>query len=301
MNIDSTNLNQLPALAALLDERHVSRAADRVKVSQPTMSRILQQLRRQFGDELLIRGPAGYSLTPRAERVRAQLATALASVEGIFDAGPYDPSTGEEVFRVAVSDYTFSQVGPAITHAILSQSPSSTVSCEVVDANTFDKLDTGSVDLAIYGPVPPDRYRRQLLFTDRYVCVVGSDHPLAQRDSMTLTEYLRLPHVAIELGHPGVDRIAQALGAVRRIAVRLPYHVLAASLLPGTDLILTVPAGLVPLLANSTSTHTLAAPTELDELDFYAAWHPRYDNDPAHRWLREVVSAAAGVTSNALT
>ena len=291
-HIDQVDLNLLPPLAALLEERHVSRAADRVRLSQPAMSRALQRLRRHFGDELLVRGPDGYSLTPRAERIRDQLATAVTQLEQLFANETFDPATAAQAFRLAASDYSVAAFGPALVRTILTQSPNSSVNCEILDAHAFDKLDAGTLDLVIYGRAAPDRYRSEHLFTDRFVCVVAAEHPLAQQTSVSLSTYLRWPHVAIEIGQPWLDRALEALAGSRRIAVSMPYFALGPAILPGTDLVLTIPARLAHL-ADPALTRTLAAPRELGELDFYAVWHPRFDTDPSHSWLRQVVSTVA--------
>jgi DNA-binding transcriptional LysR family regulator len=295
-HINQVDLNLLPPLVALLEERHVSRAAGRVRLSQPAMSRALHRLRRQFGDELLVRGPDGYSLTPRAERIRTQLATAVTQLEQLFAAETFDPATAAQSFRLAVSEYTFSAFGPALVRTILTQSPNSTVTCEPVDAHVFDKLDAGTIDLLIYGRPPPDRYRSQHLFTDRYVCVVAAEHPVARRNSVSLPQYRRWPHLIVDVGQPAIDRALEAHGAPRRIAASMPYHVLAASILPGTALLLTVPARLVPHFADPDRTRVLDAPRELGDLQFYAVWHPRLDDDPSHSWLRRIVGFVAAPT-----
>ncbi|SPM33545.1 LysR family transcriptional regulator [Mycobacterium rhizamassiliense] len=292
-HIDRVDLNLLPPLVALLEERHVSRAAGRLALSQPAMSRALQRLRRHFGDELLVRGPDGYSLTPRAERLRAQLATVVTELDQLFASESFDPATTAQSFRLAVSDYTVSAFGPALVRQILKRAPNSTVACEALDARAFDKLDAGTLDLAVYGRPVPERYSGQHLFTDSFVCVVAAEHPLAQRTSVTLAQYLRWPHLSIDIGQPGLDGLLEARDIVRRVAVVMPYHVSGPGILPGTDLILTVPSRLVSQL-DSGRTKVLDAPRELGDVAFYAVWHPRVDNDPSHRWLREIVRGAAG-------
>ncbi|MBV8347280.1 MAG: LysR family transcriptional regulator, partial [Mycolicibacterium sp.] len=281
----------------LLEERHVSRDADRVRLSQPAMSRALQRLRRHFGDELLVRGPEGYSLTPRAERIRDQLATAVTHLEQLFTTEMFDPAAAAQSFRLAVSDYTVSTFGPALVRTILTQSPNSAVSCEVLDAHAFDKLDAWTLDLVIYGRAAPDRYRSQRLFTDRFVCVVAAEHPLAHQTSVSLSKYLRWPHLTIEVDQPWIDRALEALGTSRRIAVSMPYAVLGPSILPGTEMVMTIPAQLAHHYADRARTRVLAAPRELGELQFYAVWHPRLDMDPSHSWLRKVVRTVTAPSS----
>jgi DNA-binding transcriptional LysR family regulator len=292
-HIDRVDLNLLPPLVALLEERHVSRAAERLALSQPAMSRALQRLRRHFGDELLVRGPDGYSLTPRAERIRGQLATVVTELDHLFAAETFDPATTPQSFRLAVSDYTVAAFGPALVRRVLSKSPTATVVCEVLDARTFDKLDAGTLDLAIYGRAAPQRYSSEVLFKDRFVCVVAAEHPLAQRTSVSLSQYLRWPHLSIDVGQPWVDLALEARGATRRVAVVLPYHVVGSSILPGTELVLTVPARVVSQFADSSRVRILDAPRELGDVQFAAVWHPRVDSDPAHRWLRGIVRDVA--------
>ncbi|GBG37788.1 LysR family transcriptional regulator [Mycobacterium montefiorense] len=300
-HIDRVDLNLLPPLVALLEERHVSRAADRLALSQPAMSRALQRLRRHFGDELLVRGPDGYSLTPRAERIRDQLATVVTELDQLFANETFDPATTPQSFRLAVSDYTVAAFGPALVRRILRQSPNSTVICEALDARVFDKLDAGTLDLAIYGRAAPERYSSQHLFTDRFVCVVAAEHPLTARTSVSLSQYLRWPHLSIDVGRPWVDLALESRGATRRVAVVLPYHVVGSSILPGTDLVLTVPARLVSQFADSSRVRVLHAPRELGDVQFYTVWHPRLDSDPAHSWLRGIVRDVAGPASRRRT
>lgn len=201
--------------------------------------------------------------------------------------------TASQSFRLAVSDYTVSAFGPALVRSILMQSPKSTVHCEPLDARAFDKLDAGTLDLVIYGRAALDRYRSLHLFTDRFVCVVAADHPLARRTSVSLSQYLRWPHLSIDIGQPGVDRALEARDITRRVAVVMPYHALGSSILPGTELILTAPARLVAQFADPPRVRVLDAPRELGEVQFRAVWHPRVDGDPSHSWLRQLVSAVA--------
>ncbi|SOX56581.1 LysR family transcriptional regulator [Mycobacterium ahvazicum] len=296
-HIDQVDLNLLPPLVALLEEQHVSRAAERVRLSQPAMSRALQRLRRHFGDELLVRGPDGYSLTPRAERLRDQLSTAVTHLEQLFATETFDPATAAQSFRLAVSDYTVATFGPALVRTVLAESPNSAVSCEVLDERAFDKLDAGTIDLAVYGRVAPERYCSQYLFSDRFVCIVAAEHPLADQASVSLSTYLRWPHLTIDIGQPWIDRALEPLGVTRRVAVSVPYFALAPSILPGTDLVLTLPERVARKNADPAHTRILAAPRELIELEFYAVWHPRFDQDPSHSWLRERVRTASEPTA----
>lgn len=290
-HIDSVNLNLVPLLAALIEEQHVTRAAERVRLSQPAMSRALQQLRRTFGDELLIRGPDGYLLTPRAERIREQLATTVVHLEKLFAGETFDPGSAARMFRIAASDYTLSAFGPDLVQSLLAQSPNSTLNCVRVDEHVLENLDAGTLDLLIFGRTPPGRYRSQFLFDDRFVCVVAADHPSAGQPSMSVAQYQQWPHVNTRLG-TAFDNRPETQDIDRCIVVSMPNQVIAAKILPGTELVLTVPERLVPYLSNSDQLCVIAAPPELGRLEYFLVWHGRNDDDPAQRWLRKQVEYA---------
>lgn len=291
-HIDSVNLNLVPLLAALIEEQHVTRAAERARLSQPAMSRALQQLRRTFGDELLIRGPDGYQLTPRAERIREQLATTVIHLEKLFAGETFNPSTTARSFRIAASDYTLAALGPVLVQTILNESPNSTLTCSRVDEQVLPQLDSGTLDLLIFGRTPPERYGNQFLFRDHFVCVVDADHPLAGQSSITVSEYQHWPHVNTRLG-TAFDNRAETQAIDRRIVVSMPNQLLAANILRGTQLILTIPARLAPTLSDPDQLRIIAAPPELETLEYFSVWHRRNDEDRAHQWLRERVAEAA--------
>jgi DNA-binding transcriptional LysR family regulator len=296
-HIAGVDLNLVPALAALLDERHVSRAADRVGLSQPAMSRILQRLRRTFDDALLVSSRDGYALTPRAERIRYQLSGLVPQLEALFDAEEFDAATAQETYRVALSDYSVAAFGADLARTLRTGSPGSTLSYRLLDDDSFDHLSAGAVDLMILGRPAPSNLASELLFSDRFVCAVAADHPLARRRQLSSRDYLRCAHINIELGRGGQQFFEQALGDDRNIAVSTPFHALAPDMLPGTDLVLTFPRRLATQFENSARIRIIEAPPELPQLSFYSVWHPRIDGDLSHRWLRDVVRSVAGGVS----
>jgi DNA-binding transcriptional LysR family regulator len=295
-HLENVDLNLLPALFALLEERHISRAADRIGLSQSAMSRALQRLRRVLGDDLLVRAAGGYRLTPRAERVRDQLATLVPQLDELFAGSAFDPATLRRTLRISGSDYATAVVGPALVRRVAEQAPGSTVRFVAWHPAVFDELALGDVDLAFFGAEPPPPLRTEELFTDRFVCVVARDHPLAGRPALTLDDYLACRHVVIDVTagrQPAIDRILAGRGTPRRIASILPFHAVAPLTLPGTALMVTLPASLLPSLAGRDRITVLGAPPEIETLSYRMTWHPRVDSDPGHRWLRDVVRTAA--------
>jgi len=131
------------------------------------------------------------------------------------------------------------------------------------------------------------------LFGDRFVCAVAADHKLAHRRRVSLADYLRYPHIQIDLERGAQHFIDRTIGDTRNILVSTPFHAFAPEMLIGTDLVLAFPARLAHKFADSPALRILEAPAQLPELTFYSIWHPRLDNDPSRRWLREVTRASA--------
>jgi DNA-binding transcriptional LysR family regulator len=295
--IESVDLNLLGPLNALLEERHVSRAADRLRMSQPAMSRALQRLRATLDDELLVRGPGGYQLTPRAEHIQAELQHALPRLEHVFSGETFDPATAARAFRLAGTDYTISVLSGVLLQQVFEQSPGSTLRFERWHHAVFSDAEHGLIDLLIHGGTAPPPLRSRVLFEEGYACLVASGHRLAQRSGMSLDDYLHCAHIVIDIsgGRQGhVDRMLESLGSPRRATLTVPYHAAAASAVAGTSLVATLPAGFAIQHANPGLTAVIPAPDQIGMMDYAMSWHPRLDNDPAHRWLRDTIIATAG-------
>ena len=298
-HLDRVDLNLLTPLAALLEERHVSRAAQRVNLSQPAMSRALQRLRESLGDELLVRGASGYELTPRAERVQRQLVAILPRLEILFAGEAFDPAAAAESFRLVGTDYAPMVFGGELFQQVFRQSPHSTVTFRAWHDGVFDDLARGLTDIVFYGVSAPPALRSEKLFEETFVCVLSADHPLSDRAQLGLDDYLRCSHVAVNViggDQTVIDRHLQALGTPRRISLSVPYHAAAPLAVPGTRLVATLPRRLVAHHAEDPSVRLVAAPPEILDMTYYMAWHPRLDDDPAQRWLRRTVrSVTAGL------
>src|SRR6266576_330068 len=145
-HLEGVDLNLLPALSALLDERHVTRAAQRSGLSQPAMSRTLARLRRVLDDQLLIRDGSGYVLTPRAERIQRQLAGLMPQLETLFAAEVFDPATAEEHYRVAATDYALLLFLHQVAREVNRLSPQSALRIASPGDGVFDDLQHGRLD-----------------------------------------------------------------------------------------------------------------------------------------------------------
>jgi len=295
MNIDGVDLNLLAPLAALLEERHVSRAAERQHMSQPAMSRALRELRAVFDDELLVRSAGAYQLTPRAERLQRELAETLPRLQSLFSIEPFDPRSTGHTFRLASSDFLLSVIAPPLLRQALAQSPSSTFRFDGWSDTVYLDAERGALDIVFTGGAAPPPLRSEPLFEDSYSCLLSAEHPLARAAEPTLDAYLDCNHVIINIAEArqgAIDIRLGALGRPRRANVTVPYHALAAAVVQQTNLIATLPNRLLDALTIPTSLSVIPTPAEITPISFSMAWHPRLDNDPAQQWLRETIRAA---------
>src|SRR4051812_26847252 len=165
-HLEGVDLNLLPPLAALLEERHVTRAAERSGLSQPAMSRALGRLRLLLADQLLVRDGGGYVLTARAERIQRQLAALMPQLETLFAAEVFDPATAEVHYRLAATDYPLLLFLHQVAREVNTLSPHSVVRIESPRDTVFDDVLHGRLDLSFYVAAPPAAFSRELLFDD---------------------------------------------------------------------------------------------------------------------------------------
>jgi DNA-binding transcriptional LysR family regulator len=301
-HLEGVDLNLLPPLAALLEEQHVTRAAERSGLSQPAMSRALARLRQLLDDQLLVRDGSGYVLTPTAERIQRQLAGVMPQLETLFAAEVFDPATAEEHYRVAATDYPLLLFLHQVARDVNKLSPHSTLRIETPPDSVFDDIAHGRLDVSFYVADPPGALRHELLFDDVCVCVMSSDHPLAKRKRLTLDQYLRCSHLVIDIidgEQPLIADRLRELGVARRAALTWPLFVGAAAALPGTNLVATLNKRLVDRYVDDPRLAVVAAPVELEPFHYVMVWHPRLDHDPAQRWLRDTIRSVAAATAGA--
>lgn len=296
--LQRVDLNLLVALAALLDERHVSRAADRIGLSQPATSRALQRLRRTLDDELLVRTRDGYQLTPRGERIRQELAGILPRLEVLFGAERFDPENATDSFRLMGTDFTTSVLGPGLSRRMFREAPGTSMTFRQWHDGVFEDVSHGLVDLAFAAVSVDPALRSELLFEERFVCLMSATNPLADRETLTLAEFLGAAHVMVDVlqgEQSAVDRRLAELGQHRTAALSVPYHTAAALAVPETHLVATLPTRLLSTM-DDPRLRVVKAPPEVEPMPYLMTWHPRLDDDPAQRWLRDLVRMVAAET-----
>lgn len=292
-SLSAIDLNLLVVLRSLLRERHVTRAASAVGLSQSATSHALARLRELCGDPLLVRRGKSFELTPRAARLLPILERGLSDLQAVVSAEPgFDPTTARRVFTLAMADYQLAVLLAPLLRELERVAPNVDLSV-VAFPNLAEMLEDGSVDLALVsraqfsGPFPI-----QDLFSDGFVCAVRMDHPRV-KTRLSLDTYVSLRHVVVApSGTPGslVDTELARRGIRRRVAVRVSSFLVAPLVVAETDLVATLPARLARREAPHYGLRLLPPPLPLPEFTLAMAWHPRLEHDPAQRWLRDFVA-----------
>jgi LysR family nod box-dependent transcriptional activator len=291
------DLNLLAALDALLIERNVTRAADRLNVSQPTMSGMLLRLRYQFRDPLLVRVGRRLELTPLGCTLKDSVREALRSVETLVGAEPvFDPATSKRTFKVMASDYCTSIFLPRIVASLARSAPGVRLIMQPLHT-PLERLASAEIDLCVTADdltllskyADEEKLRSEYLFSDDLVSVVSLQHPLDE--GATLEEYLSFPHVGIQM--EGMRSSIEAESLRHKAQLFRPTYVVAqfsqvACMVAQTQLVGVVQARLARLAALCHPIRMFRPPFDMPTLNEVMLWHPRHDLDPAQVWLREI-------------
>lgn len=301
MNLAAIDLNLLVAFEALMEERHVTRAASRIGLAQPSMSSALRRLRDLFGDELFLRGPGGMQPTARALSLAQPIGAALEQIRSALAPGQgFDSSTSRRRFTIAVTDYGDLVIVPALVALLRREAPGIDLAVRpITDATVaLAKLERGELDALIGGHLPdsPTSLRRSL-FEERFVCIRDQRHA-ADAATLDIADYAALPHALFSAaggdGLPSAidDRLARQ-GLKRRVAVTLPHVVAVPFAVAGTDLVATMAERVAWRFAESAGVAVLPLPFESPAFAIDLVHARRAFADPALRWLMEAIARAA--------
>lgn len=288
------DLNLLTVFRALDETRHVTRAAKSLGVTQSALSHALRRMRVAFGDPMFVKTPRGMVLTPFAESVAEPIRDTLARLEhDVFARGTFKPEALARTFRIRATDYVESLVVPRLLGAMAKESPGSRIAVTPTSsALPKEELEAGACDLAVAGFFGelPDGFFQQVIFTDAFAC--GARRNLSKLD---LDEFCDARHVIIAPGGEltgAVDRALAKRRKKRRVVAGASSFMSGCFIAAHSDAIVTAPARLLALLAPAFKLHVVAPPLALPEIKVAQVWHTRSHRDPAHQWMRELVSRA---------
>lgn len=296
MNLRSVDLNLLVVLDALLDEAHVSRAADRLGLSQPATSSALERCRHLFNDPLLERGRGQMRLTAKAEALRVPVKNLLADVTVVLDPPEVDLATVRQTVRIVMADYPAVVIVAALYDALTKTAPGIDLVIQpwLGASDALDGLAKGTIDLAAsVFPKTEVGFQRQELLQEHYVVMMRKNHPAA--DGFDLDKWLAYPHVLVSgRGHikGALDEAIAAHDKERRVRIVVPSFMMVPALLAGSDLIAMIPSLCVPKDA-AAKFALFDPPIPVEGFALHLAWHVRRDKDAA-------VQHVAGIVKNLL-
>ncbi len=309
-NFRTLDLNLLRVFDEVMAERSLTRAADKLALTQPAVSNALRRLRRALGDELVVRSGAGIAPTPRALAVWPAVRQALAQLQEALAPGRFDAASAHTSFVLAMADATGATLIPPLVEILEREAPG--VSLRVVPLTTRDPrrlLEDGGADLAVgyfpaamadlaaraqnEQPVPFDSLR---IYDGEYVCVMRAGHPLA-RAPLTLDAYCAARHLLVSFsGKPFgfIDQALASLGRERRIVLTVNQFFTAGRVVAASDLLTVLPRHFVGVASFKDELAWRALPMAVPIVHVDALWHRRRHADPGHRWLQQALARAAG-------
>ena len=292
------DLNLLSALDTLLSERNVTRAADRLHVTQPTMSGMLQRLRYQFDDQLLVRSGRAMELTPFAASLVTPVHEALSGIKALMHAEPtFNPATSTRTFTIMASDYCTSIFLSLAIERLAEAGPGMRLDIRAL-SSPVEQILSGEIDLCLATDErsllckddAADKLQSEFLFLDEFVCIVARDHPLDE--SSELDDFLGFPSVGVQLA--GIPSTIDAV-AIRQVAPRhkptyiVPEFSLVPRIVSRTRATGLVQARLADHYVRTLPIKILRPPFPISPLRETMLWHPRHLEDPAHIWLRSLL------------
>jgi DNA-binding transcriptional LysR family regulator len=292
------DLNLLVVFDAIMRARSVTRAGQQLGLSQPAMSHALTRLRHMLKDELFVRSPNGMVPTPRAEELGTPIRIVLDGLQQSLETVQFDPSKATATFRIAVDNYAAivlvapiaAQIAKIAPGVKLDFRPSGTL-------NVLEQLDRSELHLAMGPPgIQGERFSRKRLLQDQFVVVHRKGHPAAKTQEFSTEKLTTLPQLEISSAQFGADFVDAGPGRSKagpEPAMRAPF-LSAAQILARSDLVSVLPLNVA---RNMTKSHHLVfrrlsrAPKPIEAA---MIWLRRLDNQPAHAWLRDVISRVTG-------
>jgi len=298
MNLGTIDFNLLKVLDALIDERNVTRAGKRLGRSQPAVSNALHRLRELLGDDLLVRGPNGFLLTPRAEAMRKPLREAITLVEGcLSDGTQFNPANATGVFRLSTPDRLSLAVVPQLLARLQKLAPNMSLQVLTADRKqALDLLDDDRTDLALgWLDEKPSHLKTEFMIEESLFCVFRRDHPLLKRrKALDIESILSFPHLIVSATGQRTaifDDLLLRHGLRRRALVAVTNFTTVPHLLMGSDMIGVFTSLASNVFEKSFGLAKRPVPIKIGKISTNMVWQTRNDRDPMHVWLREQIKA----------
>ncbi|MEO0442291.1 MAG: LysR family transcriptional regulator [Pseudomonadota bacterium] len=312
MNADQFDLNLLRSLDVLLRECNVSRAAEKLNVSQPAMSNSLKRLREYFNDPLFIRTTSGMVPTEKALALEPMIRQSLSMAEAaLVPSGDFDPANSNQVFRLLVSDYVEGTLISSLVAYLQAHAPGLSLDILTLSDGSFQDLEKGAIDLAINRfDMIPQSFHQRLLWQDSFSCLVAADHPLLHKPS--LPTYLDCAHIWVSKTGIGVgtgmsqssergwvDDVLSSLGHKRTISVFTRHYQIIPALVRATQLVATVPTRAALLFSDQADLVFIQPPFTIPAIEVKMVWSSVLHHNASHQWIRQtLVNLASHISAS---
>lgn len=300
MHLQGLDLNLLIALDALLTERNVTRASERIHISQPGMSAALQKLRHHFSDQLLERIGRNMELTARGRALAEPVKSILSQIRDLSEeSNRFDPGVAKRVFRISATTYCCELLAAPLIVALAERAPFVSVQFEELAPDTAERILDGQVDFAITISARlldkmdshNEHFHSEKLFTDSFVVAIAKDNPHAE-EVISFDELCAMGYVETRFGGT-IAGISEQLWRQQprqpNISCWLPNFQLTLDTIGKTEMATILPSLLVALQGERYNVRALPVPFAMPILEERLYWHKRNDNDPGHRWMTETV------------
>jgi len=296
VNLRSMDLNLLTVLQILLEERHVTRAAERLHMSQSAVSRALQRLRVMFNDQLLVKNGEGYRLSSRAEKISTQLSGMLQEMARLIKEPVFDPSTVKATIRFGGIDLESWIDMPKLVAQVLKEAPNIQIEISSAPADYFELIAKGHIDYMVTG-IGPSRhlegFHSCVVGESELAVVMGDSNPLAKQE-LTLEKYLNAVHGYISMTGKGpthTDKYLESVGMKRKVMLKISDFRAALDYTEQTDILFRLPLELIRPLMKGRKVTIKSLPIELEmpKVNFHLYWHTRFHQDPLHAWMKQKI------------
>jgi DNA-binding transcriptional LysR family regulator len=297
MNTDPAllDIKLLRLLDQLYTTRSVTRSAQALGQSQPTVSIWLARLRQQLNDPLFVRTAEGMLPTPRTDALIATVREVLAGLQRLAQSeAVFDASTVQRRFAICMTDASHITLLPRLLAHVRAVAPGVSLQASRIDANLAQALQSGEADLAVgFLPWLDAGFYQQTLYAQDWICLANAQHPRVRDDTPThwsLAVYQAEAHIGISAGtgYQLLDSAVAARHLTRQIRLELPGFLGLAAIVSTSDLIATLPRHIGETLARAAGLRVLPCPFDIPGFTVKQYWHARYHQDPACRWLRGV-------------
>lgn len=296
MKIKDTDLNLFIAFDVIYTEKNLTKSGQVLGITQPAVSNALARLRDLFNDELFIRTSRGMIPTPVANQLIGDIRSALSLIQNTISVSEkFDPSTAEMTFKISIGDTSEYRLLPLLIKELAEIAPRVKVETYLTPRKDAPReLASGAIDFSIDPPLQSDQHlKHEKIYQEDYVMIVRKDHPILDKEKITIEDYLDLSHIHISnrktgMGH--VDMTLYKLGLTRDIYLRAQHFLVAPYIVEQSDMAITTTKG----FAVDRNLAWRELPFDIDPLVLHLYWHENNDNESSSKWMRDLMLKTYG-------